>query len=167
MAAEREISVDPLLQRREPLFLEAVDLCPVGDRMRDVGERGAAPESERLVQQLRSAGRIAPLECVLALGGKTLEAIAVNCVGIGSDDIAGSVRLQYAIGSALGLERLPEPRDRTVHGSRSGVWRSFAPDSVDQPLEGNDLVRVQEQESEDGPLLRPAKLENGPVLAYL
>jgi hypothetical protein len=49
VAAELEIGVDPLLERRGAAVLE---LCPFGpgDRIVEIGERRAAPEAERLTQ---------------------------------------------------------------------------------------------------------------------
>jgi hypothetical protein len=53
VAPECEIGVDAVLQRAEPQLLETEDLT-LGERLvRDVGERGAAPECERLTEELR------------------------------------------------------------------------------------------------------------------
>ena len=54
-----------------------------------------------------------------------------------------------------------------MHGGRGSVRWSLAPDTVDQPVEGDDLVRAQKQECQNCPLLRSAKLEHAPVVAYL
>ena len=50
MAAELEVGVDPLLERRGPLLLE---LCALGarDRVVQVGEWRAAPQLECLPQR--------------------------------------------------------------------------------------------------------------------
>src|SRR6266545_6039128 len=53
MFPEREPSVDPELQREESQFLEARDLRLGEVLEREVRERRAAPEAERLAQQRR------------------------------------------------------------------------------------------------------------------
>ena len=52
-APEFEVGVDAPLERDEPQLLETKDLT-LGERLvRDVGERGAAPESECLAEEPR------------------------------------------------------------------------------------------------------------------
>ena len=48
MAPESEVGVDPLLDRREPLLVEAIELGTVGDRERDVRQGRTAPHGQGL-----------------------------------------------------------------------------------------------------------------------
>jgi ribosomal protein S28E/S33 len=52
------------------------------------------------------------------------------------------------------LERLAEMRDVALEHVRGRLGGRVAPKVVDQPIRRNDLVRVQEEQREDGPLLR-------------
>ena len=56
--AERQLGLDPLLQRGQPQRVEPPTLHPC-ERLREVRERGAAPEPQRFPQQRRGAsGRL-------------------------------------------------------------------------------------------------------------
>ena len=54
MAAELEVGVDPLLDRRGALLLE-LRTFQAGDRVVEVGERRAAPQAQRIPQLLGRA----------------------------------------------------------------------------------------------------------------
>jgi len=45
--------------------------------------------------------------------------------------------------------------------------RTFAPQVVDQRVDGDDLVRTQEEDCEQSALLAPADLEGPPVVERL
>ena len=70
-AAELEVGVDPLLERLQAQLLEPADLG-LGERLEgEVGERWAAPQRERLAEQLRPL--VPPAG--LCLGDEALEAV--------------------------------------------------------------------------------------------
>jgi hypothetical protein len=46
VAPEDEVGVDPLLDRREPFLVEAIELGPVGDRECDVRQGRTAPQGQ-------------------------------------------------------------------------------------------------------------------------
>ena len=58
-AAEGELRVDAILDGGDPQLLQARDRAGGESRVRDVGERRAAPQAEGLAQQRRTAGRVA------------------------------------------------------------------------------------------------------------
>src|SRR5439155_23167356 len=58
VAAEREVCVDALLERREPLVLKP-RAGVARERLRELGQRWTAPELERLAEPLRSRLRVA------------------------------------------------------------------------------------------------------------
>ena len=73
VAAERELGVDPPLDRGEPDLLEPLDRGPRERLVREIGERRAAPEPERLAQQLRGLLPASPrssLRGTLATGAR-------------------------------------------------------------------------------------------------
>ena len=58
VAAELELGVDPLLERGEAQLVEPRGLEAREVLLVEIGERGAAPEGERLGQERRARGRI-------------------------------------------------------------------------------------------------------------
>jgi hypothetical protein len=74
VAAQREVCVDALLERREPLVLEP---CAgvTRERLRELGQRWTAPERERLAEPLRSRLRVARSEEIPPLACEPLEAV--------------------------------------------------------------------------------------------
>ena len=57
VAAQLELGVDPLLDRREPELVEPRSLDLEARLVAEVGERRAAPELERAAQRLGALGR--------------------------------------------------------------------------------------------------------------
>ena len=72
VAAEREVGLDPLLERRQPELLEPAGLDPRERLLAELGQRRPAPEGERLAQQARRAAGVG----VARLGDEPLEAPA-------------------------------------------------------------------------------------------
>ena len=62
MARGVEVGLDPLLQRREPELFEPGDLRLRERLVRELRERRAAPERQRLAQELRAPVRFRGLE---------------------------------------------------------------------------------------------------------
>jgi hypothetical protein len=50
-----------------------------------------------------------------------------------------------------------------VERRRRGLGRLASPDELDEPVRGDDLVRVHEQRREEGALPRAAERERAPV----
>ena len=72
MVPELEIRLDPMLERAEPQFLEARDLR-LGERLiREIGERRAAPQAQRLHEY--AACRV----CIA--GGQRLAPVVDECL---------------------------------------------------------------------------------------
>ena len=58
VAAERQVGLDPLLERRQPQILEPAALDPRERLLAELGQRRAAPQPERLAQQARRTLRL-------------------------------------------------------------------------------------------------------------
>ena len=155
MPAERELGVDPLLERREPELLEPLD-GRLGERLvGEVGERRPAPELERLAQQggrgcgvVARVGRARPPPA----GARSGRGRAPRR---GLEDVAGRPRLDR-VGRA---ERAPELRHLALNLRDRGHGRPSCPEVVGELLDGDDPVRVQEQDRERRALPRPAELD--------
>ena len=139
------------LLRDEPQLLETSDRRLRERLVREVGERRTAPERERVAELHRGLRGVAALEVAIGLGHQPLEALQVELVRPDVDDVArrpGHDRLPAC------AERLAQLRDAYLERGRPGFRRLIAPELVDQAVAGDDLVRVQEEEREQGPLLR-------------
>jgi hypothetical protein len=152
MATEVELDGDLLLCCLELELLQPGDLGRKGRLVRQVGERRPPPQIERF-RECRRGGTW------LAVGSTRLmqqsfEAERVDIIGFGAEQVPGGVALDRTR-----AEHGPEARDVRLKGPACGVGGVVSPQRVDQPLGGNHLVRVQDQVSEDGPLLRTAERE--------
>ena len=148
--AELEIGVDPLLQRCQPLLLQAGTR---GQRERHVElrERDSSPEGERFGEQRRGLGRgSTPGAC-----HRLLEAPQVELAVARTDEVAGPLGDDH-----VRAEHLPKLRDVHLHGRRGRLRRPPAPQLLDQAVTRNRLVRMQQQKREQGARLRAAELQD-------
>ena len=124
MAAEREIGVDPPLERSEAGGLEPLDSgC---ESTSSASRRGlAAPETECLAEQSARRAASAPFR----LGNQPLETEQVELVGVEPDQIAGLLgddrcafaeQLSAAGRRGTGARSLPLSADRPSTTRRSG-----------------------------------------------
>ena len=61
------------------------------------------------------------------------------------------------------LESFAQLRDVTVQGRQRRFRRRLAPQTLDQTVTGDDLVRPQNEHGQDGSLLRSAERHGPPV----
>ena len=140
--AERELDVEPLLERGEPQSGEPVGLGRGGAEQRRVGERRAAEQRERLAQV---GGR--PRQVTVAAGAagaldERLEALEVELARLERDGVARGERDDRL----LGAERAPQLGDVDLQRLVGGGGRLLAPQHVGQALGRDCLVAVGEQE---------------------
>ena len=113
VASEREVGVDPLLERGQAELLEASDLR-LGERLvREVGKGRPAPERQRVTEPIGCQLRVVPAERLSSLLDPALEDGGVERLGSDAQDVSVTVRFEPR-GRRLAFrvrERLPEPRD--------------------------------------------------------
>ena len=110
--AESEVGVDPHLDREEVHLLEAPDRR-LGKRLvREIGERGTAPECECLAELLGGLLRVGSA----GLLDEALEPVEIELLGGEPDHIAGRERDEQ-LGTRA--ERLAQPRDARLQ--RTGM----------------------------------------------
>ena len=138
VAAEREVGVDPLLERREAELLEPDDRGLRERLVGEVGERGAAPERERLAQRRRGRSASPAGAVRLALAEQALEAVQVELLGLELERVAGRARDEHAAPSDLAQARRRSP------GAPGFALPadSLAPELVDQAVGRDDLHRA-------------------------
>jgi hypothetical protein len=145
MAAERQLGVDAILDRREPQLLEPSDLALRECLALEVGQRLAPPERQRVAQARR------PLARIVALAGprdQRLEPGEVDLVRRRLQQITGRARPD-----PLGADQLAKARDMPVQRGLRRSRRLLSPQCLDQLGAAHDLLATQEQHREQRPLL--------------
>ena len=151
--AERELGLDPLLERREPQLLEPLDGRARERLVREVGERRPAPEVERLAEQRgRGRGVVVAASAPASAVRRSKRARSKRLVAE-PEDVAGRPRLDR-VGRA---ERAPQLGDLALHLRHRRDRRPSGVELVGEPLDRHDAVRVQQQDRERRALPRPAE----------
>ena len=153
--AEREVRLDPLLERREANLLQSLDRRVRERLVHQVGERRSAPKGECLAEEVRGPFRVLLSQRLRRVSGHTLEHRQVKLVGSKPNRVAGRARLD----SRRRPEQLPQVGDLPLHLLQRRCGSSPGVELVCEAIDGDDAVRVQEQYRERRPLLRAAKLE--------
>ena len=154
--AEREVGLDPVLERGYVHLVEARDLVLGKALVGEIRQREAAPECQRLPELLARRLRIAGGERRAAVRHAALEAVAVELVRLEPQHVAVAHRPQCL--RAAG-ELLAQRRDAVLQHFVGGLGRRFAPQLVDEHVPGQRLVPVEQEECEDGALPRPAQAQ--------
>ena len=151
-APEREIGVEAVLERHQPQLLQAGDLALAERLEREVGQRRAAPQRERLAQRPR--GR-PPIWSRARRGEEPLEAVQVERVRPEPQLVARRPRHDDPVPVAVpgGLERPPEPGHRHRERLERVAALGARPQLLEQPVAGDRLAGVQEQQRQQRPLL--------------
>ena len=152
VAPECEVGVDPELDCCQPDLLEPGDGCLGEALVGEVRERRAPPQRQRVAEPLRRVGRQAAREQAPPLVHQPLEAVEIELVGLDPDDVAGRSGRQHVL-----RKRLAQPRDVDAQRGGGVLGRVLAPELVDQPVSGNDLVGVEEEPGEKRTRLGPTQ----------
>ena len=160
--AERELGLEPLLERGEPQLLEPPDRRLRERLVRDVGERGAAPEAESVLQQADGGLGLGPVERLRGLVRPPLEPVQVEPLRLDVEGVTRRPCLDH-----LRSEGLAQLGHLTLYLRHGGDRRSARVEVVGQPLDGDDPVRAQQEDRERRALLRPAQTHRAPVVEDL
>ena len=161
VAAGAQIEVDARLERREAERAEAVDFAAGEVALRQLRERGAAPEVEGHPAE-REGGRgvrvrVGLLEQRLEAGPVDLAMPRPQPVAVRQRDEAGGG------GAVLAAVERPAERQEMLPDPRPGVRRRVGrPGRVDQAVERDGLVGVEQQREQEGALLRALDRHDGP-----
>ena len=166
VAAERQISLDPTLERDQPLLLQAGDVALRERLVREVRQWRPAPQRERLAQPVAAARRIPVCHQPTAVREQALEPDDVDVVGTDLGDVAVAARQHHlTVGGRLQL--LAQLRDVHVQALGRRRRRPLAPQLVDQALRRDHLVRVHQQQSQQRPAPSSSDLDRTIVVRYL
>jgi hypothetical protein len=158
---ERELGLDPQFDRSKSNLLEPCALVPA-EGLGELGERGAAPERERVVQQLRRLQRVVLRERLARADDPPVEAREVELVVFDLEHVAGCTCVQSRL-----HERLPQLRHVDLHHLLRRFRDVLAPERVDELLSRDRVVRVQEENCKERPLLAGRDVHRGAVTQNL
>jgi hypothetical protein len=158
VAAQSEVGLDPVQQRRQPQLVQPLRFAGGKSLQTQIGECRAPPEREAVPQQ---HGR--PLRPrTTRPRHKLLELMEVELPVLRPHQIARPLGHD-----SISAELLAQRRNVTLHQLGRPARRPLAPQLVDQPLARHSLVRVQEQHPQQAALLRRAEREQPTLLAGL
>ncbi len=161
MTSERQVGVDAVLEDGETRLLET-NGRPFGDGLvREVAQRRAAPQRERVPERGGRRTGVSRRESRLALHCMTFEAPRVDGLGIDDQRVAAGPGLDH---TGIVAERPAQHGHRHLQPGRgTGVVRS--PQLLDHPVGGHDLPRVQHEERHERTLLAAAHVD-GPAVTH-
>ncbi len=136
VSAQRELSVDPSLEGGKPNLLEALDRDPCERLVRKIGESSAAPEPERLPQQLCRLLRRSSCPDLSGTLRQPLEAMQVELIGGEAQDVTGRTRLDRRR-----AEDPPQLGDLALHLRDGRDGGSAVVEIIGEPLDRDDPVR--------------------------
>ena len=154
--AERELRLDPLLDGLDAQLLEPGALGGGERIVRELGQRGSAPELERLAERRRRCRGVAVGEQPAPLPEEPLEPQRVDLAGVDFEHVAGWSSRQRGRAPGRG-ERLAQLRDPDAQRRASARRRLAAPDLVEQAVLGDDLAGAEQQAGEQRALPRPTE----------
>ena len=143
VSSERELSVDPALDRRQEELVEPLGLNAHEPLHLEIRERPACPELLGCAERRRCCRRVAACERLAAVGGEPLEALQVELSGLDPEQVAGWSRDQARLVRRHGADELAKPRDVVVYGVPGRVRALVGEELAAQPLPRQDAVGAQ------------------------
>jgi energy-coupling factor transporter ATP-binding protein EcfA2 len=125
------------------------------NRLRDVGQGGAAPQGQRVTQRGRRGGRVAA-KLPPAAGREPLEPEHVDLPGVQNQLVAGRVGGDYRPG-----QRAAEPGHQGLQRVGGVRGQVTAPQRVGQPRRRDHLTGLEGEQDQQGAQPRPAHLQHG------
>lgn len=155
VAPQRQLDGGGVVVGVEPVLTETAGLL-LDEQPGNPGERGPAPQVEGAPVPARRVLQ-ALLPCVdLRLGDECGELHRVDVVALGVEEVARMRGHDGVVGRALRLERLAERGDDDGDLGTGGGGRIPVPHFVHQSVHRHGSARVEQQQSERGPLTCPA-----------
>ena len=158
VAPERELGVVEKLDRPQPLLLELSRLRLVDGLAGKIRKRLPAPEVEPAAEVLGRIRRPPGSESRGRLVDEALEPAEVERRRLEMEAIARTAALD-----PLSAERASKPVHVHLQRGDRRARRLRSPERVDEAVPRNDLVGVQEQEGQQGALLRGSEPQRAVV----
>src|SRR5919198_28217 len=110
VSSERELRFEPLLEGGEAHFLEPFDRASRKGLVAEIRERRAAPQRQRLAEEIRRALRLPLRQGPTTFSRQALEPAEVELIRVETKAITGRRRFNLSQ-----RQRLPELRHLTLH----------------------------------------------------
>ena len=162
MTPEREIGVDPILDRGDAQLFQAAASVAANGSPATSASAGPRQRPSAAVNRSAASSVAPPTRRRARLRGQALEAGEVELVGLDADRVAAAASLQ-----AVGAERTAQAGHVDLHRLRRAGRRGLAPEGVDEALDGDRLVGVEQEDGEERALLRAAERQRPIALADL
>jgi hypothetical protein len=158
MASEREVGLDPLFEGTQAQLLQPRDLR-LGKRLvGEVVQRRSSPQPERVAEDPGGLCCLSGRQGLSALLEQRLEAARVDRLRLDAEQVARRAGHDQAVS-----ERAANLRDGVLEHLRGRRRRLLSPEAVHEPVARDDLVRVQDQQREQGPLPAARELDRPAV----
>ena len=141
-AAARQLGLDALLAGAQPELLERRQGGRRERRVDQIGQRRAAPEGERLVEQPPGLRGVAGGGGGAGALEQRLEAVGVHGVGLDLQHVARRARDQPV------AERAAQMRHVTVQRGDRRLGRLVAPHAVDETIDRHHASRLEHEHRE-------------------
>lgn len=165
VSGERELGVDPLLDRCETELLQPLGFDPRKSLELEIGERPPTPELLGCAERDRCGGWIAAGKRLAAFRGQPLEPLQVELPRLDPEQVAGRPRDQTGLVRRQRAQELAKPRDVVVEGVLGRVQALVGEELADQPLTRDDAIRAEQEEREQPALLRSTGVDHLSVQA--
>ena len=163
MASELELRIDAVLDRGDAQLLETGGLGAGKVVVRELCERGTAPESQRGVEGRDRPRHSAPLRLGARGEQPVLETRRVVLLRPNEEHIPGGAGDEQAVGSLVGLDEQAQPIDELLQRGPRRHGRVVTPEDVDEPVGRNHRVGVDQQRCQQRPQLRAPERHRLPV----
>ncbi len=160
-----ELRCRHLLDRVQVEVTESADVGLSELLVGEVRQRGAVPQAQCGPQHLRATGEVADANQPAPIVDEPLEPPGIDCLRVGVELVPRSPGGQH-LPSADRFQRPTEFRHVNLDRVRCRARGMLAPQQVDEPIDRDDLSRVQQQDREERPLLRRAELGDQPVRGH-
>ncbi len=142
VAAEQQVRLDAVLERREARFFEARDYRASELVLGELDERRAAPQRERAAQYVGGFGRVAVLQRIVAGVRQLVETMRVDRVRRDVERVTTAARDDPVV-----AEHASQARD--LHLQVVPCWLVAAPHILEQLVRGDRASRAEREIDED------------------
>ena len=157
--AEREVGLDPVLERGQAQVVQPLCLDQQGAVLADPRERRATPQVQGQAQPRRRGASRSALERLVALPREPLEPCRVDVMAIGIERVATDA----APDRGTVTERRAELRNVGAQRRRGAVGRLAVPELVGEPVDRHRLGSGDQQQGEQGVLARATERDRAPI----
>jgi len=164
VSPRRQIRLDAPLQRGQPHLRQAGGFPPYEAVVSEILQNRPAPQLQRPTQGPSRVHAVAGVQLRPPVPDRRLETSGVRRGGIDPQQISVPLGHQHLGRGAAGprrLQDLAQVEDVRLHRGDHAVRRVVAPHLFDETVQGDDPVRLDQQQGQDRALPRTAQRQRG------